>query len=168
MSNTTTQRVLKGVKTALNQHPSAWNREGHYFAGWNTQPDGSGISYSEKQSGVKFLQNVTLYAMWTESSWTISYNMNGHGSVPEDAKTSYISGDLPYSPPTPERVPNYLFLNWTPAYIDEGETGNKTFTANWIYSEDTIPGQLTVALLDTSGSMSDSDYGYCAQSIFLG
>ena len=35
------------------------------FSGWNTQPDGSGTTYSPTQTFIMGAANVTLYAMWT-------------------------------------------------------------------------------------------------------
>lgn len=85
----------------LDPFPSEWSRYGYEFSGWNTQPDGSGESYSDGQQNVNFLENVTLYAKWTKTSWTISYNMNGHGTVPDNAWTEYVPENLPYVPPSP-------------------------------------------------------------------
>lgn len=41
-------------------------REGHLFNGWNTEPDGSGTSYSEGHY-VKLTENLNLYAQWVKS-----------------------------------------------------------------------------------------------------
>lgn len=41
------------------------SREGYLFTGWNTEPDGSGISYSEGHY-VKLTENLNLYAQWMD------------------------------------------------------------------------------------------------------
>jgi uncharacterized repeat protein (TIGR02543 family) len=67
---------------------------GHTFVGWNTQANGSGISYA---AGVDFTMgaaNITLYAQWTaDPTYSVTYNGNGNtsGSVPIDAN-NYTAG----------------------------------------------------------------------------
>lgn len=60
---------------------NSYTREGYSFNGWNTQKDGSGDSYSNKES-VKNLTTknngkVTLYAQWTPQKYTLKVNPNG-------------------------------------------------------------------------------------------
>lgn len=55
--------------------------------------------------------------------------MNGHGVVPVDAKTSYVSEDETYEPPAPENPVGYSFIGWEPASIPSGSTGNVKFVA---------------------------------------
>ena len=47
---------------------------GYTFAGWNTASDGSGTSYSEGATFAMPTGNVTLYAVWTINSYTVSYD----------------------------------------------------------------------------------------------
>jgi uncharacterized repeat protein (TIGR02543 family) len=67
----------------------------HYaFAGWNTQADGGGTTYTQAQTFVIGLANVTLYAKWTSNpTYTVTYDGNGNtgGSVPTD-NTHYEEG----------------------------------------------------------------------------
>ena len=61
-----------------------YTRKGYTFTGWNTKKDGSGLSYSDKQT-VRALakaegQTVTLYAQWQINSYKIMYNGNGADS----------------------------------------------------------------------------------------
>ncbi|MBO5819244.1 MAG: PEGA domain-containing protein, partial [Bacteroidales bacterium] len=51
---------------------NAFARSGYAFAGWNTAADGSGISYTDKQS-ISLTQDVTLYAQWKKGNFE-----NGH------------------------------------------------------------------------------------------
>ena len=46
---------------------NGFTRSRYTFTGWNTEPDGSGISYAEGGS-IKMLGNVVLYAQWTRNS----------------------------------------------------------------------------------------------------
>jgi uncharacterized repeat protein (TIGR02543 family) len=40
------------------------------FAGWNTQANGSGATYTQGQTFAMGTANVTLYAVWTPGTWT--------------------------------------------------------------------------------------------------
>lgn len=67
---------------------------------------------------------------------------------------------MPYYPPSPDNVNatadnpvGYVFNIWSPLGIQAGETGNKTFTANWTQVDQSSPGYITVFIVDTSGSM---------------
>jgi uncharacterized repeat protein (TIGR02543 family) len=65
------------------------------FSGWNTQADGTGISYA---AGSKFKtgnSDVVLYAVWTSNpTYTVAYNANGatNGNIPTDYN-KYKQGD---------------------------------------------------------------------------
>ena len=64
--------------------------------------------------------------------YTITYNLNG-GEL-ADAKTSYITEDITYYPPTPLKKGN-IFLGWDPECIPMGSIGDKVFTAKFTQSE---------------------------------
>ena len=60
---------------------NTFTRSSFLFAGWNTQADGSGTAYTDRQS-VKNLtdeQNgtVTLYAQWSTHIYTVEFESNG-------------------------------------------------------------------------------------------
>ena len=82
---------------AKNLTANGFSKTGHYFNGWNTKSNGSGTSYSNKQS-VKNLTStngatVTLYAQWVPYTLKISYHANG-GS--ENSSSYYLSSSLVY------------------------------------------------------------------------
>ena len=57
-----------------------FTKTNYYFYGWNTEPDGSGTSYSECEQFIAPTPSVdiTLYAQWTSVAPNkISYNANG-------------------------------------------------------------------------------------------
>ncbi len=68
-------------------------RTGYNFAGWNTEPNGSGTSYAA--TGINTFtigaSAVTLYAQWTIRSFTVTYGANGgtEGSVPLDVASPH-------------------------------------------------------------------------------
>ena len=52
---------------------SAWfRRTGYAFAGWNTEPDGSGTAYEPDSSIVLTAPVTTLYAQWIRTAYTLS------------------------------------------------------------------------------------------------
>lgn len=51
-------------------------RPGYTFTGWNTEPDGSGISYAAG-STIDIKGDVTLYAQWDPITFDVSYEANG-------------------------------------------------------------------------------------------
>ncbi|HEY5266696.1 MAG TPA: InlB B-repeat-containing protein, partial [Acidimicrobiales bacterium] len=51
-----------GVATELTDN--AFTRSGYFFAGWNTQRNGSGTAYQD-DANYSFTSGVTLYAQWT-------------------------------------------------------------------------------------------------------
>ena len=69
-------------------------RAGYTFAGWNTQGNGTGISYPGGSSFVMGSVDVTLYAQWTQvPTFNVVYSGNGStgGSAPGDPN-NYIAG----------------------------------------------------------------------------
>ncbi len=69
-------------------------KTGFVFAGWNTQADGNGTTYTQGQTFTIGTANVTLYAKWTTNpTYTVTYdgNSNTGGSVPVDS-TNYEQG----------------------------------------------------------------------------
>ena len=57
-------------------------RSGFTFASWNDAIGGGGSSYSASGSLTMPAANVTLYAQWTQITYTISYNANGGSGAP--------------------------------------------------------------------------------------
>lgn len=66
-SGKTTDNTAYATGTTATVKANGYIRNGYTFTGWNTEPDGSGISYAEGGS-IKMLGNVVLYAQWTRNS----------------------------------------------------------------------------------------------------
>ena len=67
-------------------------KTGFDFDGWNTAPDGSGITYTYGE-GYQITENLILYAYWSPVvRYAVTYSGNGHtgGTVPVDFKSPYI------------------------------------------------------------------------------
>ena len=85
-----------GVSKALTKNAYTWR--GHTFAGWNTQPDGSGTSYKDQQSGCLDMtkedgSTVTLYAQWKPDSATVYLDPNGGTYTGDDGKEYTKKGE---------------------------------------------------------------------------
>ncbi len=89
-------------------------REGYVFNGWNTEPDGSGTSYSEGHY-VKLTGNLNLYAQWVRSD--------------EGQLIIKIESDWPAGKPAYEGTEITLTAKLT------GFEG-KEYTLQWQYSTD--------------------------------
>jgi len=107
-------------------------KTGYTFAGWNTAANGSGTSYNGGDTFAMGSSNVTLYAQWTENTYSVTYNGNSNtgGSVPVDA-TSYHNGDTATvlgNTGSLTRV-GYTFAGWNTAANGSGTsyTGGDTF-----------------------------------------
>ena len=69
--------------------PNAYEMEGFEFVSWNTEPDGLGTQYSDRESVLNLSSDdgavVTLYAQWGLNSYTVRYDGNGAdaGATPD-------------------------------------------------------------------------------------
>ena len=126
--------------------PNAFTRSGYSFDGWATSGDGD-VAYTDGQivQNLATIQgaNVELFAKWTVSTYTISYDLNG-GSLPEGQTnpTTYTVESEAFMLVNPVRT-DYVFSGWTGTGLDNaqtevtvahGSTGNRTYTATWTLS----------------------------------
>ncbi len=95
-------------------------KTGYTFAGWNTQADGLGTTYTEGQTFKMGAANVNLYAKWTIKQYTISFNSNGGSSVTAITQDYGTSVSEPAAP----TKTGYTFAGW---YSDAGLTAAYTF-----------------------------------------
>lgn len=91
---------------------------GYEFLGWSLWPDATTPTYGDGEV-VKNLahsenETITLFAVWKEISYSISYNPMG-GVMPDNIITEYLSSvgleELPI-PTAPEGMVGYLFAGW--------------------------------------------------------
>lgn len=112
------------------------------FTGWNTEKDGSGISYPDES---KFISDnaennstLTLYAQWKPTEYSIAYDLGG-GTVLEGNPEAYSIETEDFTLKNPKRV-GYIFLGWTGSNGEEpernvtvpkGSHGDREYKANW-------------------------------------
>ncbi len=132
------------------------SRTGFIFKGWGTSSSTSYVSY---KPGATFYTNanMTLYAIWSAKTYTISYNANGGSGAPgSQTKTHGIKMLLSKVEPTRS---GYTFLGWstsssaTSASYRPGEwyyaNANRTFYAVW---QKNAPTSYTVSYDANGGS----------------
>jgi uncharacterized repeat protein (TIGR02543 family)/prepilin-type N-terminal cleavage/methylation domain-containing protein len=113
--SSSTETVVGASDVTLSS--SLFNRTGHGFTGWNTDPNGGGTNYSAGATyGVS--GNTTLYAMWAPNTYVVSFEYNG-GTV-GITSTNYTYGTSGISLPAPERT-GHTFAGW---YDNQGLAGN--------------------------------------------
>lgn len=73
------QSMVYGVAAELKAN--VYTRTGYQFAGWNTDADGSGTRYTDRQRVMNLIgghqSRITLYARWTPVSTTVHFDGNG-------------------------------------------------------------------------------------------
>jgi uncharacterized repeat protein (TIGR02543 family) len=104
----TTQSITTDVSTSLTAN--SFSRSGYTFAGWNTQADGNGTSYSNSQA-VTINGSLMLYAQWTANTYTVTYNYNSADAGNSVASDTFTSGGTFITLPTPTRI-GYTFGGW--------------------------------------------------------
>ena len=132
-------------------------RTGYTFKNWNTskdatagQSDNSHILYNPGQStymamswaniiGDKDYQTLNLYAIWSENSYSINYNLNkGSGSTTPSGDTSkqtqkYTTSVNLHDEPTRE---GYIFSGWNTQADGKGESYSAGQSVNKLVSSD--------------------------------
>jgi uncharacterized repeat protein (TIGR02543 family) len=100
------QSIVTDVATELNAN--AFVRAGYTFAGWATQADGGGTSYSD-QDDVTIQGAVELFAKWSPNSNTVVYNSQGGTDV---SNGTMLTGGSIATAPAPTRA-GYTLSGWS-------------------------------------------------------
>ena len=122
-------------------------KTGYTFGGYYTAINGGGTKYyNANGSSAKNWDKTaatTLYAKWTATNYTITYNTNGGNSI---AQKTYTIETATFDLPTPTRT-GYTFAGWYDnenltgnkvTQVAKGSTGNKTFYAAWTINQYTL------------------------------
>jgi uncharacterized repeat protein (TIGR02543 family) len=119
-------------------------KAGHWFAGWNTKADGTGRSFAGGQKVRMPLNGLTLYAIWINNTFQVSFNANGGEGGPA-ANPDVATIGSPYTIPSEGNISRegHAFAYWTlnadgtgTSYSPTASTsfavsGNTTFYAQW-------------------------------------
>lgn len=127
-------------------------KTGYVFDGWNTEKDGSGISYEDKEIVVNISPGlpeinhteVTLYARWKPIVYTIRYHANNGTDAYTDRTAVYdqmtqilSASTFPYE--------NHRMIGWG----KEAEAGGGNLAGAVVY----VPGQTVGNLTDQEGAV---------------
>ncbi len=135
--NVWSQRVITTVKDC------AFTRMGYTFLTWNTQPDGTGITYAAGSS-INLKENTTLYAQWLDIRFSI---ISGR-------KVLFAPGNLQYQASTN----TWRFAEHQYDYIGDANSNISSTYAGWI----DLFGWGT-ATNPTNTSILESDYTFTDQ-----
>ncbi|MCU6711946.1 InlB B-repeat-containing protein [Paenibacillus sp. J5C_2022] len=117
--------------------PTPPARAGYTFSGWNTQADGNGTTFD---AATAITNDMTVYAKWTMTSYTVTFDKNGGDSAATPAAKTVAYGDTVGSLPTPPTRTGYAFSGWNTQSDGNGTTFNAatavtsdiTLYAKWI------------------------------------
>jgi len=121
-----TQSVWGGSVSLAGQGTMAW--PGHTFTGWSTNgmaPTLSGTTYTPGSS-------LTLYAVWTLNSYTVTYDANGgsiSGGSTSSATFDYGATNAVTTAPTATRV-LYDLVGWNTDSSSSSDIGAYTVTSS--------------------------------------
>ena len=144
--------VTKTFDQKLTLNSTKPTRKGYSFKEWNTKADGSGTSYA---AGGTYDQDhnggtVTLYAIWTAWTHTVTYNKNVPSNAPSNTtavtnlpgnQTKTYEKNLTLSTTKPSRT-GYNFVEWNTQADGKGTS----YKSGSVYSYDRDSNGGTVTL----------------------
>jgi len=142
--------------TAKELTANGFTKTGYTFNGWNTVADGTGDSYTNKQSVNNLTATdgatVTLYAQWTAITYTVTFDANGGTCDTESITVAY---QTPYGElPTPTRT-GYIFAGWFTGQTSGNQlkpTTNYTLAKDQTIYAHWTPITYTIKYLPNGGS----------------
>ncbi|MBT8038211.1 MAG: InlB B-repeat-containing protein, partial [Verrucomicrobiae bacterium] len=101
-------------------------KTGHTFSGWNTAADGTGDSYASEAT-YSANSATTLYAQWSPSSYTVTFDANG-GGAPSPASKS-VTYNTTYGTLAAISHTGYTFMGWFTSGVGGAEITSGTTVA---------------------------------------
>ena len=155
----TTSSMSMKFDVAKNLTANGFSSASSKFVGWNENADGTGTAYKDGQN-VKNLTStdgatVTLYAIWSTNTYTVSF-VDGHDG------TTITTARIPYggnaTPPTKPYHDGYTPTSWDGDYTHV--TSDRTITINY------RPNAYRIAFKSNggTGSMPNQDMEYGRES----
>ena len=118
------QNGVTGQNFAVSANSGTLTRTGYTFAGWNTAANGLGTSYSAGANIQMTNGGLTLYAVWTPATLTLTYNANGGTGAPTaENRSAGTSANLSATIPTRA---GYTFARWNTASNGTGTNYNSS------------------------------------------
>jgi len=122
-----------------------YTKTGYNFVGWNTNQSATTAQYQPGDS-YTITANVTFYAIWSQITYTVSYNGNGADSGTTEEQTKYWGTPLTLQSNGYTKA-NYTFQHWNTAADDSGTSyaagasyiDNAAVTLYAIWKKNNIP-----------------------------
>ena len=121
-----------------NPLPSAPVKTGYTFEGWYTDAEFN----TSAEAGTALSADITLYAKWTVNSYTVSFDLQGHG---ETITAQTINYGAKATQPTTPTATGYTFGGW---YKETGCTNA------WNFETDVVTANITLYAKWTSENIS--------------
>lgn len=104
-----------------------YTKEGYTFTGWNTNADGSGSGYSNKDKVKNLLTEgtLTLYAQWSANSYTVSFDANNPTGTTVNGSMDSISAKYDEEKTLPTNmfsIDKYTFTGWNTKADGSGDS----------------------------------------------
>ncbi len=107
----TTEYHKSGTNITVANNSGNLAKSGYTFEGWNENADGTGTSYAVGSTFSMPSADKTLYAKWTEKTYSVTISAGTGGTVsPLGSKTI---GQVTKTTVTATPDANYEFVNWT-------------------------------------------------------
>ena len=88
-SGTAPSQVTQHIGTSVSvEYHNFLSRVGYTFSGWNTAANKEGRGYNYRDT-FNFLDNTTLYAVWTPNPYRVYYNANGGTGSTASSRHTY-------------------------------------------------------------------------------
>jgi uncharacterized repeat protein (TIGR02543 family) len=113
--------------TVLNQGNIV--KTGYSFLGWSTSSTANTATFT---AGDTFTihNDITLYAVWKENTYTVTYQPGTHGTFEEQITSGLHYGDPTPAAPTVTGDAGWTFTGWTPVPTTT-VTDNAIYIAQW-------------------------------------
>ena len=141
--------------------PAEPTKTGYAFAGWYQD---NGLTDDWDFSSDKVTDDITLYAKWTPSAYSITCHLDGGTASGNPATYTVETDSFTLNNPTKT---GYTFAGWTGTGLDEatesvtiekGSTGDRTYTATWTANTYTVAFDKNAD--DATGEMSAQTFAY--------
>ena len=170
-TNTDTEHITlikgHGVDLVLDYIPALY---GYDFAGWALEPDSEEIAFAPSAS-CSLNEDLTLYAVWKRSTFTVTFDANGGTGAPEPQIKTF-GEDLILSDQIPTRA-GYHFVGWS---MEPESYGSYNYSPGQVYTDDQnlllyavwSPKPYTIHFNANGGyNAPDTQYKYHDEDIYL-
>lgn len=153
---TDNNKYTNGQSVTIDTNSGVLVRTGYYFAGWNTETDGSGTAYAPGQTIVMGSSDIVLYSMWNNAStavWAQTADSFSIYDISVDSSGNvYAAGYDRNSKNLLKKFNSAGALQWTKAY-----------TVNTVAAYDAVFNSVTTdstGNVYAAGTIESHDYTY--------